>query len=201
MSLTDVLLVIAGVAWILGRRLLGELLEVKGLLVMPVVLTVVGSTQLGGTWSPAAIGFAGVGVALSIGLGLVRGTTVHLGRRPDGELWMRYRAVSVGLWVLNLAVKAALFPLEHAVSPDVSSAADRSILLSIGLGVLAETAVVLLRAMRSDGDIVWAKGEDGAPHVGNATFERIRGTVNSAAGTGRPLASDVRRWAFPERDW
>lgn len=201
MSLVDVLLIVAGIAWILGRRLMGELLEVKGLLIMPVVLTVIGVTQLHGTWTPAAVAFAGIGVVLSITLGLVRGTTVHLGRRPDGELWMRYRVASVGLWVLNLALKAALFPVQQAVSPSASSAADRAILLSIGLGVLAETGVVLLRAMRTDGEIVWTKGTDGAPHVSNPTFERIRETVNATTDASRPLATDVRRWAVPERDW
>jgi hypothetical protein len=77
---------------------------------------------------------------------------------------MRYRASTIALWVLNFAVKIALLPIEHAVSPASSSASNDGILLAIGLGIVAETLVVLYRALRTESTIVWQKGKDGAPH-------------------------------------
>ena len=74
-------------------------------------------------------------LALSVVLGVVRGCTVHLGER-DGALWMRYRAATIALWIVNIALKGALVPVEHLISPAAESAANASILFAIGLGVL-----------------------------------------------------------------
>jgi hypothetical protein len=164
-NVTDILLVIAGVGYLMFRRMQGQLLEVKSLLVLPAILTVIGIADLRHvtTANAAAVTFIVIGCAVSVLLGLVRGETVHLGER-GAELWMRYRPVTVVLWVVNIAAKLALVPVEHAVSPSAASAGGNTLLLSIGLGVLAESLVVLMRAMPRETQLVWEKGEKGAPH-------------------------------------
>jgi hypothetical protein len=165
MNPTDIILVIAGVGYVLARRWAGQLLEAKRLLIVPVILTVIGISDLhkAHPMNATTVGFIALGAGLSIVIGLVRGATVHLGLR-NGELWMRYRASTIALWVLNLALKLALLPIEHAVSPASSSASNQGLLLAIGLGIVGETLVVLYRATRTGTAIVWEKGKDGAPH-------------------------------------
>lgn len=184
MSATEIVLIIAAIGYVLGRRMLGQLLEARALLVLPAVLTVVGFTQLHEVRpvSVAAVTFAGVGVVASVLIGLARGATIALEER-DGRVWMRYRWSTVCLWVLNFAVKAAMIPVELLVSHSASSAAGHSIVFAIGLGILAESAVVLLRAMRSDSEIVWRKGKDGAPHQTNDKLDSVRSWVRDQLDT------------------
>ncbi len=198
MSITTILLIVLGVGFVLARRMIGEQVEIKGLLILPLVLTGIGVSQLGGIHDldAATVTFIALSVVLSVGLGLVRGRTVHLGER-GGELWMRYRVSSVGLWVLNLAIKGALVPLQHAVSPAAASAANHALLFSIGLGILAETAVVLLRALDTNASVAWAKGEDGAPHTSSPVFEKARALVTesgSVAAAGKRLRAGSHNW-------
>jgi hypothetical protein len=178
--------------------MVGEQVEIKGLLILPLVLTGIGVSDLHDIHGAdaATVAFIAVSVALSVALGLVRGRTVHLGAR-DGVLWMRYRLSSVGLWVLNLVLKVALLPVEHAVSPAASSAANHALLMSIGLGILAETAVVLLRALSTDAAVAWSKGADGAPNTTSPAFEKARAIV---ADTGS-LADAKQRLRDGNRGW
>ena len=174
MDFIDIVLVVVGVGYLLVRRMAGDLVQVKRLLVLPLVLTAVGLSQVHDVRLDAAtVAFLALGAVISLVIGTVRGLTVHLGVR-DGELWMRYRAVTVGLWVLNLAVKASIVPAEVALTGHSVATATQGMLFTIGLGILAESAVVLLRALRRDGTVVWAKGKDGAPHRPSPTFDRLR---------------------------
>lgn len=198
MSIPTILLIVLGVGFVLARRMIGEQVEIKGLLILPLVLTGIGVSQLGGIHDvdAATVTFIALSVVLSVGLGLVRGRTVHLGER-HGELWMRYRVSSVGLWVLNLAIKGALVPLQHAVSPPAASAANHALLFSIGLGILAETAVVLLRALDTKASLAWEKGEGGAPHLSSPVFEKARALVaesGSVAAAGKRLRAGSHNW-------
>lgn len=197
MSLVDILLIVAGVGYLLVRRILGDIVQIKGLLLLPVVLTGVGLFQVDdlGALDLTTVGFVAVGIALSLVIGVVRGMTVHLGVR-HGELWMRYRASTVGLWVLNFAVKGALIPVQVAFTKQSAAAATHTLPLSIGLGILAESAVVLLRAVRRDGTVVWEKGDDGKAHTPSPAFDRARDRMRAADGA--PLRSVV---STVKRDW
>jgi hypothetical protein len=194
MNPTDIVLIIAGVGYVLARRWAGQLLEAKRLLVIPVILTIVGITSLrhAHPMNATTIGFVAVGAALSIVLGLIRGATVHLAAR-DGVLWMRYRASTIALWVLNLALKLVLLPIEHGISPASNGAADNGILFAIGLGILAETLVVLYRGLSMDATVVWQKGKDGAPNRTHPRLEQARDVVR-ARRSGQ-------RWSGMKRDW
>lgn len=198
MSAIDILLIIVGVGYVLARRMIGQLLEIKSLLVLPVVLTGIGVSDVAHLHhvDGASVAVLAASVAISVGLGLVRGRTVHLGVR-GGALWMRYRVSSVLLWVLNIVLKAALLPVEHAASPHAASAAGHGLLLAIGLGILAESAVVLVRAMQTDTAVAWEKGEEGRPHSSSPAFERARARVRDA---GSPAAA-AKRLRPAERDW
>lgn len=161
-SLLTVALVVVGIGYLLVRRMLGRLVTVKSLLLLPAILTVVGANQLtgAGPFTPVTVAFVAAGIAVSVLLGVVRGATVHLEQR-GAELWMRYRPVTVALWVLNLAAKGAMVVLERMVVPD-SAAASQAVMVSLGVGILAESAVVLVRAQRREGTVPW-KLDDARP--------------------------------------
>ncbi len=198
MSAIDILLIIAGVGYLFARRMIGQLLEIKSLLVLPVVLTGIGVSDVAHLHhvDAASVAVLAVSVAVSVALGVVRGRTVHLGVR-DGALWMRYRVSSVLLWVLNIALKGALLPVAHAVSPHAAPVVGHGLLLAIGLGILAESAVVLVRAMPTDAAVAWEKGEEGTPPSSSPGFERARARVREA---GSPAAA-AKRLRVAERDW
>ncbi|MHA3702988.1 DUF1453 domain-containing protein [Jatrophihabitans sp. YIM 134969] len=197
MDIVTVLLIVVGVAYVLVRRVVGDIVQVKSLLVLPVVLTAVGGSQVGdlGPLDLASVVFLVAGGALSVVIGAVRGTTVHLGERR-GELWMRYCASTVALWVVNIVAKIALVPVEVAVTHGSVASATHTMLLSVGLGILVESAVVLLRAMHRDGTVVWSKGDEGRAHTPSPAFDAARERVRAAGGRGLRAVVPTG-----ERDW
>lgn len=149
-SVLDVVLVVAGIAWVVARRLLGQPVTTRSLVLVPVVLTVVGLSQLRDVHqvSTPLVLVTVASVLLSVVLGLLRGTTVRLSER-DGGPFMRYSVLTLGLWGLNIAAKLALFPLGAALGGDVAAAAGTTTLAAIGIGTIAESLVVMRRVVRS----------------------------------------------------
>lgn len=167
MSPIGIAAIVLGVGYLFVRRLAGQRVELKSLLLMPVILTVIGAAEIKnlGSASAVAIGLAAVGVLVSVLIGTVRGGTIGFGAR-EGHLWMRYRLSTILLWVVNIAVKAALIPLAGFVGGGASTLAEQSIMLAIGCGILAESGVVYLRSVRAARELgvelVWSTDRDGA---------------------------------------
>jgi hypothetical protein len=111
-----IVLVVAAIGYVLWSRMQGRPLKVRRLL-LPAVLTVLGILDLTGSpaphLTPKDITFLVVSVALSLVLGGARGATLELYPR-DGELWQRYRPVTVVLWVALIAVKIVLLVIASA---------------------------------------------------------------------------------------
>ena len=166
MSPIGIAAIVLGVGYLFVRRLAGQRVELKSLLLMPVILSAIGLTELEdlGSASAAAIGVAAAGVLVSVLIGAARGRTIGFGAR-DGHLWMRYRWGTILLWVLNIAAKAALVPVAALVGGGSSALAEQSIMLAIGLGILAESGVVYLRSVRAARELgvelVWGTDRDG----------------------------------------
>lgn len=150
MSVLDVVLVVALVAWVVVRRLLGQPVTTRSLVLMPLVLTVIGLSQLRDVHhlSIAIALVTAASVLLSVVLGVLRGLTVRLSER-DGAPFMRYSLLTLGLWVLNIVAKVALFPLSAVLGGDVVAAAGTSTMAAIGIGTLCESLVVLRRVSRA----------------------------------------------------
>ena len=106
-----ILLAIAAVGFVLWSRMKGQPLRAKRLLVLPVVLTFIGITDLSGSsaphLTPKDIGFLVASVVVSAVLGAARGATIEL-YPHQGELWQRYRPNTVGLWVALIVTKVVL---------------------------------------------------------------------------------------------
>ena len=142
-------LAVAAVGYMLWSRMKGQPLQAKRLLVLPVVLTVLGTTDLTGSSAPHLtgkdIGFLAAGAGLAAVLGAARGATIEI-YPHDGELWQRYRPATAGLWITLIAARLILMLIAGAAHASAGGGAS-SLLLTLGVSLLAEAAIVAPRAL------------------------------------------------------
>lgn len=180
MNIATIALVVLLVGYLLVRRMTGQLMEARRMLVLPTILAVAGLASLNSTaLSATAIGFLLLGCVVGAVFGVVRGYTVRIAER-DGAAWMRYSFASVGLWVAAIAVRLLLVPVENVVDPAAASVAGQATMLAVGVGFLAESVVVLYRAMHSEATIVWR-----ADKSGNHTLSPTLADMHSRVREGR----------------
>ena len=180
-SPVSIVLVIAGVGFVMWKRMRGEAVkDIKRMLVLPLVFVVLGVANLTGSrpahLDAASVAFLVVGGLISVGLGAVRGATIELFTK-DGFLWQRYRGVTVALWAVLIAVKLLLVLVAHGVGAHASS----DLMLSLGLSLAGEAALVAPRALSTGA--AFAPREDASKH----------------SGPGRSEGSRSDRWAGPGR--
>jgi hypothetical protein len=148
-----VVLALAVVGYVLASRIAGQPVNTRRLLVLPGVLTAMGLLELSGVVSagvrPQDLGLLAVGLAAAAGLGAARGATVTVAVW-DGRPWLRYRAATLALWAATVAVRVGLTVLAHAAGATVAGSGP-ALLLSVGVTLLAEGAVVAHRAFTSGG--------------------------------------------------
>lgn len=147
--LLEILIGAAVVVYMFARRIAGEPLNARRLVVLPAVLTIWGASRLThvhGGLHGVDIAMIGVIVAVSLMLGLVRGATIRVFVR-DGHPWQRYTVVTIGVWVLAIAVRLGADWAGHFVGAS-TSALTASLVLAVGVSFLGEAAVVGTRALR-----------------------------------------------------
>ncbi|PWI44877.1 DUF1453 domain-containing protein [Streptomyces sp. ICBB 8177] len=186
----EIVLVVAGVGYVLARRLMGEPAQAKRMLVLPAVLTVIGLSDLSGqVKSPISLLFLVATAATSLALGALRGWSVRISQR-DGLAFIRYTGTTVALWVLNLVIKFGANLILGAVDSKDAGAVGDSLLFTLGLGILAEGAVALYRALSADHRVMWTQGQDGAPHRMSPFLDTLQRNINGRAG-----GPEEGRWA------
>ncbi|MFJ8914211.1 DUF1453 domain-containing protein [Amycolatopsis sp. NPDC102389] len=177
----EIVLIVAAVAYLMVRRMIGEPAQAKQMLILPTVLSVVGLTTLSGeVKTPASMAFLVGTAAISVVLGILRGASVRISRR-DGNTFVRYTAVTVGLWVANIVVKIGVNVALDAFDPKDSGGVANSLLLTLGVGILAEGLVVLYRALRAGHQVMWTQGGDGEPGQTSPLLDNIQRNLG-----GRP---------------
>ncbi|MFE3173827.1 DUF1453 domain-containing protein [Amycolatopsis sp. NPDC059090] len=177
----EIVLIVAAIGYLMVRRLMGEPAQAKQMLILPAVLSVVGlSTLSGEVTTPASMIFLVGTAAVSVALGVLRGMSVRISRR-DGTAFVRYTAFTVALWVANIVVKIGVNLALDAFAPQDAGGVANSMLLTIGVGILAEGLVVLYRALRAGHQVVWTQGSDGAPAQTSPLLDNIQRNL-----AGRP---------------
>ena len=202
-----ILLVVAAVGYVLWSRMKGQPLKLKRLLVLPVILMVLGITDLTGSsaphLSPKDIAFLVVGAVISAVLGAARGATIEL-YPQQGELWQRYRRITVGLWITLIAAKLIVLVIASAAGASAGGGTS-SLLLCLGVSLLAEAAIVGPRA-RSTGLPFATDHEDSDGDRSGPSRSRPSLTTRSlvmAPPQERPAsrsADEGAREAVPPRD-
>jgi hypothetical protein len=170
----EIVLILAAVGYLLVRRMMGEPVQAKRMLILPVVLTLIGLSDVSGqARTPLSLLFVVATAAISIAIGALRGVSVRISER-DGLAFVRYTGVTVVLWVVNLAIKFGANLVLGAIDPKDAGAVSNSLLLTLGLGILAEGLVVLYRALRTDHRVLWTRGQDGAPDQMSPFLDNLR---------------------------
>jgi hypothetical protein len=137
---------VAFVVFVMGSRLAGRPLRARPLVVIPAALTIVGLTQLPHLGAEVIVVLVlVVEVAFGFGLGALRGVTVSVYEKA-GHAWLRYRPSTVAIWVVTIAARVAMVFGTRLV--DVGLAGTGPILLSLGLSLFGEAAVVAVKAQR-----------------------------------------------------
>ena len=171
MSAFEILAVIAAIAYVIGRQLVGEKVAGKRLVLLPAVLAVIGVVDLGGhghTPGAADIAMIVLGAAIAAGVGLVQGRALHLEAR-DGVLWGRMPGRSVVLWLGLVVSHVVLAVIAGGIGAHVA-AGTAPLLLTLGVNRLAQAAVVVTRA--------WHAGIPLAPEKDGSTF--LAGVITHA---------------------
>jgi hypothetical protein len=170
----EIVLILTAVGYLLVRRMMGEPVQAKRMLILPVVLTLIGLSDVSGqARTPLSLLFVVATAAISIAIGALRGVSVRISER-DGLAFVRYTGVTVVLWVVNLAIKFGANLVLGAIDPKDAGAVSNSLLLTLGLGILAEGLVVLYRALRTDHRVLWTRGQDGAPDQMSPFLDNLR---------------------------
>jgi hypothetical protein len=146
MTFANVVVYLALIGYVLLRKFEGQPVGTpRRLFALPIVLIVIGFGDLshGRAMAPMAITLTVIGAALSLGLGLLRGRADKLSVR-DGSPFVRWGAASLTLFAANIAAKLVL-DLIGVAAGSAGSTVSRSLLLSFGLTLLGEAAVIWMR--------------------------------------------------------
>lgn len=165
-------LAIAIVAYVIGKQLIGEAVQGKRLIVLPLVLTGIGVANVAGAHSHPSgtdIVLIAVSAAIAIAVGLGLGSLMRLESR-DGGLWAQLPTRGLWLWGGLLVSRVALMGVAHVAGADVAASSD-AILLTLGLNRVAQGCVVGGRAMlvgipfapEKDGSVFGANAAGGGP--------------------------------------
>jgi len=147
--LLEILIGVAVVGYLFARRLAGEPLKARRLVVLPAVITVWGGYQLAhvhGGVHAVDLAVIVVAVVVSLVLGLVRGTTIRVYVR-DGHLWQRYTFVTIAVWLVSVAIRLGTDWAGHLAGASTTVLAS-SLVLTLGVSFLGEAAVVGMRGLR-----------------------------------------------------
>ncbi len=145
MNLTTVAVGVALILFVMGRRVKGQAVSApKKLFLLPLLVVVIGVQNVTHAKMNAVdIAVVVAGAVLSVGLGLLRGHTDKLSM-VDASPWVSWGVASVALLALNVLAKLAL-DAGGVAAGGHATALTSSILLSLGLTLLAEAGVIWLR--------------------------------------------------------
>ena len=156
----EILAVIGVIGFVVYQQLCGQSLRGKRVVLLPVILTVVGFTDLTGKGhhlTPADIVCLTVGAVGSVAIGLGFGGIMRLESR-GGVLWARMPVYGLWLWAALLGWRGAVYVLAGVMHAPLA-ASSTTLLFTLGLNRLAQAAVVVPRAFAAG--IPFAPEKDG----------------------------------------
>jgi len=207
---TQIIVVVAIIGYIILRQVLGEPLQAKHVLLLPLVLTVVGFADLhvtGGHLQSADITCLVIGAVGSALVGCGFGGVMRLESR-DGYLWARLPLYGLWLWMLLVVWRLGMIALAGSMHAHIA-ASTSTLLFSLGINRLAQGAVIMARATTMGVPFAPEPGRDGGllsdvRHGGGARIgdlrdrdveriERAADLLRERHGRGRILDRHDRR--------
>lgn len=147
--LLEILIGVAVVVYLFARRLAGEPLKARRLVLMPAVITIWGASQLThikGGLHTVDIATIVAAVVVSLALGAVRGATIRVFVQ-NGHLWQKYTFVTIGVWVASIVIRLGTDWAGHLAGAS-TAVLTSSLVLTLGVSFLGEAAVVGARGLR-----------------------------------------------------
>ncbi|WP_410666718.1 hypothetical protein [Amycolatopsis sp. cmx-4-68] len=152
-SAANVLLYVVIAAYVLYKvvyqQIRGTLLNRRTLVLMPLVLVAAGgylAAKAAPGASPAELGLLAADLVVLAGLGVLRSTTTTLTERA-GTTFQKGSAVTIGLWVLTVAVRIGMVALGTALGV-AGPLTTASVALSLGVSIAVQNATTHYRIQR-----------------------------------------------------
>jgi hypothetical protein len=144
-TLGNIAIYLALIIFVIARRLIGRPVgPVKKQFALPVIAILIGwGDAAKGLHKPVDIAFTVIGCAISLALGLARGGADRLSNR-DNAPYVQWTVLSLGLFAANLLIKLAL-DVAGVAAGEPTAVATQSLILSLGLTLLGEAAVIWYR--------------------------------------------------------
>jgi len=164
----EIIAAVGIIAFVIARQLAGEPLRGKRVVLLPIVLTIIGLTDLGGHGShvrPIDVALLIAGGGVVAGIGVAQGAVLQVESR-NGYLWGRMPIAGLWMWLLLVASRVVLTVIAHGTGAEVAGSGS-TILLMLGINRLGQAAVVLPRAMSAR--IPFAPESDGASFLAGLT--------------------------------
>lgn len=148
-AILNAALVLALVCFVLYRQTVARPVLARRLVILPGILVVIGVAAIShvdnGILSATATLYLVIDLLASLALGGLRGCFVRVYQR-DGVMWRQGGIVTVGLWLVTIALRAVIAIL--ASHSGVGNISNASLELALGVTLLAQNGVVALRGSR-----------------------------------------------------
>jgi hypothetical protein len=190
-----VIAVVALVAYVIGRQIMGEPLRGKRVVLLPAILTVIGLSDLGGHLRPIDVACLIAGALVVAGIGVAQGSVIRLESR-DGALWGQMPVKGLWLWALLVASRILMTVVALGLGAHVA-ASSSAILLMLGINRLAQSAVVLPRALSAG--VPFAPEKNGTTFLAGLTagvLDRVQTTPSAPRATGTFSAGSFSTGSF-----
>jgi hypothetical protein len=175
-SWLEILAVIGVIGFVIYQQIAGQKIQVKRLVMLPAVLTIIGFANLHGArhLRPADYVWLTVGATGSVLIGVALGAITRIGSR-DGVLWAKMPLRGLWLWAALVAWRVLIMVLAARTGAHVA-ASTTPLLFTLGLNRLGQAAVIAPRAMLAG--IPFAPEKDGRTFPSGA----FRGHDRGASG-------------------
>jgi hypothetical protein len=137
------------VVFMIVRRMMGEPLRARRLLVLPLVVAILGAGQVGHVTHVRAVDVAVLAfeAVFAVAVGVARGATVQVYVR-EGHVWFRYRWITLALWVAAAVLRFAVREVGVLAGAN-GTLLMHTLLFMVALTLAGEACVVGLRALRT----------------------------------------------------
>lgn len=200
-DIITIIAVIAIIGFVIGRQLMGEPLRGKRVVLLPVILTIIGISDLGSQHQPVKpvdIACLVAGGLLVAGIGAAQGSVIRLESR-NGALWGQLPGRGLWLWALLIGTRLIMTGVADLAGAHVA-ASTSTILLMLGINRLAQAAVVLPRAMSVN--IPFAPEKDGKTFLAGLSGQaQPQAPTRPAVQRSEPVDSYSPTQTAPGVDW
>jgi hypothetical protein len=147
------------VVWrVVVRQVRGSVVTVRGLVLMPGILLLLGIFTIARALPDAGTTEAELLVgdlALLVVLGVARAASTHLGMR-DGYAFQKGTGLTLALWLATIAIRIG-FAVAGAQLHTTGALTSASILLTVGLSIGVQNVIIFTRARRRELPIATSK--------------------------------------------